>query len=49
MKIEYLKYVPLYAVGDWLFAGWTIVNDLAFTHHGTFSVLMKWDREGEPK
>jgi hypothetical protein len=36
-----MKYVHLADVGKWLAQGWTIVDDMAGTHHGHHAVLMR--------
>lgn len=46
--ITWLKYVVLADVGAHLARGWTIADDLAGTHHGHFSVIMRWVGSGEP-
>jgi hypothetical protein len=46
--IEYLRWVKLADVGQFLAKGWTIRDDAATIHHGFYSVLMIWTGEGEP-
>lgn len=46
--IAFFRYVPLALVVDYLWAGWTIDDDMADTHHGRHSVLMRWTGDGEP-
>lgn len=44
----WFRYVPLDAVGRRLAEGWTIVDDMADSHHGFYAVLMKFVGDGEP-
>ena len=44
----WFRYVLMEKVGEFLAKGWTIVDDMADIHHGRYSVLMKWEGEGEP-
>lgn len=44
----WLRYVVHADIGAWLARGWTIVDDLAGTNHGHFSVLMKFTGDGDP-
>lgn len=46
--ISYFKFVPLTDVGSYLAKGWTIVDDMANTHHGAHALIMRWTGEGEP-
>lgn len=47
--ISWFRYVPHDMVEDFLAVGWIIVDDMQGTHHGAYSVLMKYTGEGEPK
>ena len=47
--ISYFRFVPLHQVGSFLAQGWTIDDDLAGTSHGVWSVLMRYEGEGEPE
>lgn len=44
----WLRYIALKDVGEWLAKGWTIADDLAGTHHGHYSIIMRYVGEGEP-
>lgn len=46
--ISWLRYVPHSELLRYLVAGWAIDDELHFTSHGEYGVLMRWDREGEP-
>lgn len=46
--ISWLRYVPHGELLRYLVAGWVIDDELHFTSHGEYAVLMRWDREGEP-
>ena len=45
----WLRYVPHSQILLYLAKGWSISDDLVGTNHGNWSVLMKWDGEGEPE
>lgn len=44
----WLQYVPHIEVESYLAAGWVIEADLDDSHHGSYSMLMKWEGEGHP-
>lgn len=46
--MKWFRYVRLEDVGVYLVKGWTIADDMADTHHGTYACLMQWVGEGEP-
>jgi len=43
------RYVEHHLMNDYAQSGWKLDDDLQGTPHGQYSVLMKWDGEGEPK
>lgn len=49
MAIEYLRYVPHGQMLLFLARGWAISDELHFTTHGQYAVLMVWGGEGEPE
>ena len=42
------RYVLHERINDYLQLGWKLADDLQGTPHGNYSVLMQWDKEGEP-
>ena len=46
---EYLKYVRHDKITEHLNSGWQMANDLQYTHHGNYSVIMVWTGKGVPK
>ncbi len=46
--ITWFRYVTHSDVGRWLAKGWTVVDDLTGTNHGHYSVLMKFEGDGDP-
>lgn len=48
-KCEFFKFVGHGDVEAWKDVGWVCERSLEGTHHGQYSVLMKWPREGQPQ
>ena len=46
--ISYFCYVPHGKMLIYLARGWSFDDELHGTNHGNYSVLMRWDGEGEP-
>ena len=46
--ISWLKYVPHSELVSHLAIGWQLSDELHFTNHGEYSVLMVWGGAGEP-
>lgn len=44
----WLRYVPHGELLRYLVAGWTLDDELHFTSHGEYAVLMRWPEEGDP-
>ena len=47
--MSWFKYVRHSEILVYLARGWSISDELHGTSHGNWSVLMKWDGEGEPE
>lgn len=46
--MSWFKYVRHSEILVYLARGWSISDELHGTSHGNWSVLMRWDGEGEP-
>lgn len=47
--ITYFRYVPHSQIVIYLARGWTIDDEMHGTSHGVWSVLMRYEGEGEPE
>lgn len=47
--ITWLRYVSHYDIDQFSALGWRLSDDLTGTHHGKYSVIMFWGKDGEPE
>jgi hypothetical protein len=48
VKTFHLRYVPHAEAWLYALAGWRFANALRRSHHGVWSSIMRWNREGPP-
>ena len=48
LMIQWLRYIPHDEMRAYLAKGWAISDEMHFTNHGAYAVLMVWGGDGEP-
>lgn len=48
MTAFFLRYVSRKSILAYEALGWRVVSSLATSHHGVWSILMRWDGEDYP-